>query len=136
MGTWGIKTFDNDGAIDWTFKLEEADDLSVVESALEPEDLDYLEADEGETILAAGEVILGLMGKGRDCLPDEVKDWIGSHKDLDPRPLVPKAIELCRRVLAPESELCELWEESEEDYLNWRKEVESLAGRLRKSQGD
>ena len=35
MGAWGVLAFDNDAAGDWADDLEGADDLTLVESALE-----------------------------------------------------------------------------------------------------
>ncbi|MEZ6009289.1 MAG: DUF4259 domain-containing protein [Planctomycetota bacterium] len=35
MGTWGIGPFENDGANDWAYSLEETSDLGLVESALD-----------------------------------------------------------------------------------------------------
>ncbi|MGE3819895.1 MAG: DUF4259 domain-containing protein, partial [Isosphaeraceae bacterium] len=35
MGIWGVLAFDNDTANDWAYDLEDVDDLSLVESALE-----------------------------------------------------------------------------------------------------
>ena len=34
MGAWGHGSFENDGAADWVYELETAEDLAVVISAL------------------------------------------------------------------------------------------------------
>lgn len=57
---------DNDTACDWVDELEESDDLSVVEAALEKvlsAGLEYIEAPDAEEALAAVDVIVRLQGK-------------------------------------------------------------------------
>lgn len=126
MGTWGIRTFDNDGTSDWLYDLEEAVGTSLLEQALNAEGSEYLEAPDGEIILAAAEIILGIKDKPRSNLPDNAIEWINSHKNLDVSKLVTKAIFLIDRVLGENSELNELWAENEENYPDWKSDVMEL----------
>lgn len=132
MGTWGIKTFDNDGNSDWIYDLEEFDDLSLIEEALSPGDTEYLEAPDGEVILAAAEIINGIRAKPREGLPGEAVDWINNHKTLDVSGLIEKAITMIDLVLSEKSELRELWEENEEDFPQWKADVLDLKEKLGK----
>lgn len=130
MGTWGIKTFDNDGTSDWLWDLEESDDTSILRQALEPEETEYLEAPDGEIIIAAAEIINAIRNGQREGLPENALRWIEDHKGLDVSSLVKKAISMLDRVLAENSELNELWEENEEDYPQWQADVTDLQKKL------
>ena len=65
MGAWGVLAFDNDDANDWAYGLEDADDLSLIESAFKTveEEEDYLESPDACNALAACEVLARLNGK-------------------------------------------------------------------------
>ncbi len=130
MGTWGIETFENDGTLDWLWDLEACDDASVLDRALEPDETEYLEAPDGEIIIAAAEVIHAIKNGPRADLPDNALAWIDSHKDMDVSSLATKAVGMLDRVLAENSELKELWEENEEDYPKWLADVTDLRKRL------
>jgi hypothetical protein len=75
MGTWGVNSFDNDNAADWVWELEEADDLSVVEEAIERV-LDcgdeLVESPDAEVAIAAADVLARLKA-GPACKTDTVK---------------------------------------------------------------
>jgi hypothetical protein len=131
MGTWGVKTFENDGSLDWLYTLEECDDTSALEDALNPEDVNDLDATDGEMILAASEVILGILKSPREGLPEEAIKWIKSHKKLEVSPLVSRAVNLIGKVIEKDSELKELWEENEEDFPKWKEDVEDLLLKLK-----
>ncbi|MEQ8171070.1 MAG: DUF4259 domain-containing protein [Candidatus Eremiobacterota bacterium] len=130
MGTWGVKTFENDGASDWLWELEESDDNSVLVAALNPEDMNYLEAPDGEIILAAAEIIQAIKNKSGDGLPENALNWINAHNTLDVSSLVTKAITMVDRVLSDNSELRELWEENKDDYPNWHAHITELRSKL------
>ena len=129
MGAWGIKTFENDDASDWIYGLEEASDLSLIEDTLKLAESDYLEEPDGCNILAALEVILVLQGKACSGLPEEASAWAAKHVSLDTTSLVSLAITSLERVLSEDSEIKELWEESE-DFQNWRSDVLSIKAAL------
>ena len=125
MGAWGIKPFENDNSCDWFWDVEKTSDLSVIEAALDEADVDYLEPDGGENILAAAEMILALQGEARDDFFEDADKWVEKNLDLDASHLVEKAVQSIERVLADESELKELWEETE-DYDEWLADVDDL----------
>ena len=122
MGAWGIKTFENDDASDWIYDLEETSDLSLFEATFEAAREDYLEAPEGCTILAAAEVLLALQGRPRDGFPEEAANWVAKNKALDGLAVRQAAARAVQRVLAEDSELQELWEETD-DYQAWKNDV-------------
>jgi hypothetical protein len=130
MGAWSHEPFGNDTASDWAYGLEEAKDLSYIESALDKAlecGSEYLEAPEAEEALAAIEVIAKLLGKGTqsDEYTEDVDAWVSSIK-LKPQPaLLKKAQQVIDRILADESELLELWQESESSEA-WRASLMQL----------
>ena len=60
MRAWGIRTFDNEDALDWLASLDDASDDSVLREALEEVaeagPADYVESPWGACALAAAEV--------------------------------------------------------------------------------
>ncbi len=133
MGTWDIDTFDNDTACDWAYELEETEDLSLVQETLAKalQDEEELDADAACCALAACEVIARLKGKPgkRDAYTETVDAWAQAH-DLHPDPvLIETANRVLDRALGNDSELRELWEETEH-YDAWKASVTNLKERV------
>ena len=130
MGAWGTKVFEDDDALDWIYELEQEDDLTLIKNVLKtaaaPED-DFLEAPQASQALAAAEIVAALRGKPEPQLPQEAQDWIEKHT-LDTAKLHRLAIQAVKRV-RNDSELQELWEESEE-IENWHAILDGLINRL------
>ena len=130
-----IRAFDNDMANDWAYGLEETDDLSLVKSAFveldQGADEDGLDSDLACNALAACEVLARLLGRPgyNDSYTEKVDDWVKAHRSVPPPALIVRANAAIDRVLAEDSELRELWDESEEGET-WRKSVEELRARL------
>ncbi|GAA3354523.1 hypothetical protein GCM10020366_11480 [Saccharopolyspora gregorii] len=61
MAAWGTKTFEEDTANDWIQELIDSDEPRefLVDSL--STDSGYVEADQGSTILAAGETLIALL---------------------------------------------------------------------------
>lgn len=135
MGAWGTDSFDNDTACDWSYDLEEADDLSLVRETLArvfEEGDEYLDSDAACEALAACEVIARLKGNWgqRNAHTETVDEWVESHAITPPADLVEQAVAAIGRILTPPSELLELWEESA-DGDAWHQAVEKLRARVR-----
>ncbi|HEU5050952.1 MAG TPA: DUF4259 domain-containing protein [Gemmatimonadales bacterium] len=131
MGAWGTGSFENDSASDWVYELEAARDISPVRAALEATlaaARDYLDADVATTGLAAAEVVAALNGRGRAAIPEEVREWVAHHPIETTPELLASARDAVDAVLA-DSELRDLWEESEE-FLAWQADVTELRARL------
>lgn len=116
MGTWGELAFDNDTANDWAYGLDDADDLSLVEAALDEVEevgLEYLDQDVACCALAACEVLARLRGNPghRNAYTKKVDDWVARHPIAPPEPLLGRAIAAIDRILGADSELPALWEE-------------------------
>lgn len=124
MGTWSHEPFGNDTASDWTYELEETKDLSLIETALDnvlEMGEDYLEAPTAEEAIGAVEVLAKLLGRGTqsDAYTEKVDDWVKSIKQKPSPALLQKAQVAIGRILADDSELLELWRDSD-DFEAWQ----------------
>ena len=134
MGAWGPLTFDNDTACDWSYDLENTDDLSLVESAFaEVEQTgpdDDLDQDLACNALAACEVLARLRGHPgyNNAYTEAVDHWVAAHKLPPSTDLLARADAVIDRVLADNSELADLWRESGD--TEWKAAVEDLRRRL------
>lgn len=135
MGTWSEDTFGNDTACDWVYDLEEVDDLSLVHQTLDAvlnSDEEYLDADAACEGLAACEVIARLKGNWglKNSYSEALDNWVTKHQTEPPEELVEMSLNVIDRVLAPQSELLELWEEG--DASEWLAAVADLRERVAK----
>lgn len=133
MGAWGVLAFDNDAANDWAYDLEETNDLSLVESALHEvtsSGSEYLDSDLGSNALAACEVLARLRGQTgyTDAYTEKVDKWVAMNQLVPSTELLSQASAAIDRILADDSELRDLWEESGGE--EWRAAVEDLRQRL------
>jgi len=134
MGAWSHEPFGNDTACDWAYGLDEAEDLSYVEAALDnvlAEPDEYLDADAAAEAVAALEVLAKLLGHGTqsDTYTEEVDAWV-ARIGLTPEPVLrDKALQALQRIVGDNSELPELWADSADDDA-WRAGMASLRDAL------
>ncbi|HEU4845005.1 MAG TPA: DUF4259 domain-containing protein [Burkholderiaceae bacterium] len=134
MGTWATHAFGNDYAQDWAEDLQETRNMEAVENTLDTaldNGGDVLEAPFAAEALVAIEVVARMQGHWgqRDEDSEPVDLWIAEHPQR-PRPdLAEKAHRVIARILSEQSELRELWADSEH-YDAWRAAVEELKGRV------
>ena len=131
MGAWGIGHFDNDEAGDWVWELEEAKSLAPVTMAFDEVDAcsDYLDAGAGCIGLAAAETVAASIGKPAVDLPEEVARVVSALPAAADSGLVARARSVVDRILAADSELRQLWEETNE-FDAWQAKVADLRNRL------
>ncbi len=131
MGAWGAGHFENDTALDWVYGLEESKDEKILWNAIEavmPEE--YVDSDVAVEALAALEVAAGLNGKQSTDLPEEVEKWLSKNSTLKlPDNFYGRAKEALDKIIGTESELKDLWEESD-SFDEWLTEVKNLRTRL------
>lgn len=137
MGAWDAGIFDNDFACDWAFSLEESNDLSLVEETLEKVlavGSEYLDSSEAEEALAAAETVARLQGKfgAKNAYTEPVDQWVSKNKMNVPPELVQKTLAAIDRIMAPSSELLELWEDTEK-FDEWKNNVNDLKSRVHPS---
>ncbi|MFC1996754.1 DUF4259 domain-containing protein [Chloroflexota bacterium] len=138
MGAWGIENFENDDALDWVIELESAKDLSIINAAFDAvikNSREYVDAWESSIALAAAEVCAALNGQPDEKLPEEVVTWVEAQRrndliqqSIETGDVLKKAKQAVSIVLA-DSELRELWEETDEFNL-WKGVVADLQTRL------
>lgn len=132
-GAWDVGPFDNDDALDWTWELEESNDLTVIETALKSvtESSSYIEAPTASSAIAAAEVIAALNGKPHPQLPENVVSWVKTHNLDGNEVLIELALQVAARVQDPgDSELAQLWSDSEELHGSWKSGLSDLKQRL------
>ncbi|MED7954664.1 DUF4259 domain-containing protein [Streptomyces sp. BE303] len=131
MGTWGIGPFEDDTAADFAdtldeTSLDERENLirSTLNRAVEAQD--YLDASEAVEAVAAAALIAAQCPDGEPVTssfgPDEALPLLAT----DLRTLAAEALD---RVLAEESELAELWDDTD-DGPRWRQSISHLRGIL------
>jgi len=129
MGAWGVETFENDDAMDFAADLVEANSLEALAAsfqAIAPGK--YLESPDCSTALAAAEVVAALRGHPAKPLPKQLAAWIGTTAlKVDQRLLEAARVAVGR--IGAESELRELWQDSEE-FDAWLQTVRDLEIRL------
>lgn len=134
VGAWGPGVFENDIACDFGAAVSNGGGLTLLDQALDRVlacGSDYLEAPEAEECLAAAEIIARLVGRAGDetAYTSAVDAWIKGAQHSVSEQVVEKARRAIARILAPPSELAELWTESE-DFDDWKRGVEALMARL------
>jgi len=134
MGTWAVDAFGNDDALDWSYELEKFNDLSLVESTFDKiftTGSDYLDVTDAVYALVAVEVVARMQGNWgeRNSYSETVDKWV-EKVDLKPSiELAQKAHKAIERILAQQSELAELWQESDENDA-WHASVQELKSRV------
>ncbi len=134
MGAWSEDSFGNDTACDWVGDFLEEPGLQAVSKALdvvmnEEGDLD---SDLASEALAACEVIARLKGNWglRNGYNKELDQWIIDNPQEVPANLVQKGESVIKRILGEDSELADLWDESDWSE-DWRNTVDDLEKRIK-----
>ncbi|WP_112276550.1 DUF4259 domain-containing protein [Lentzea terrae] len=127
MGTWGIGPFENDTAADFSYTLDEAAEderENIVRAALirTIETDGYLDSNEGCEVVASAALIAAQCPGGEPITTAYGPDQPLPIFSADLRALAVLALD---RVLAADSELVELWDDTESG-LPWRRGVRDL----------
>ena len=120
MGAWATGPFDNDDAADWAGELDDAeppDRQAVIRTALAEaaDEPDYLKVAVAEVAIAAAAVVAASQPAGPEFESGFAPKYL-QLGEVHPLPddLVPLALRALDRVVADDSEWCELWDESGE----------------------
>ncbi|MFD2787409.1 DUF4259 domain-containing protein [Hymenobacter rubripertinctus] len=132
MGAWGYYNFDNDTAADFAgnFKDEPSADM-LAQAFAAVTDGEYLDGDVASEALAAAEIVAAILGKPARNFPNDLLGIIPRLTLEHVEPLRRPAQHAVMTVLREESELRELWEESDE-FENWEGQQRQLLKRLDK----
>ena len=134
MGTWAVDAFGNDFALDWAEDLQETKNMEAVEDTLNnalDNGGDCLEAPFAAEALVAIEVIARLQGHWGVRTEESagVDAWVEQRPQKARPDLAEKAHRVIERVLSEQSELREMWADSD-DYEAWRASVLELKSRV------
>ena len=142
MGAWGMGPFDNDSGLDFLDQLTETPSWSEVIKLLErvATQTTYLEAPDASEAVAAAAFVAAIVGDYH--LPDDYQDLpqrLNGHASGNffkqifqkPQPSLSAVrrlgVKAIARILAPDSELEELWLEGVDgegsDYQIWRQSL-------------
>ena len=130
MGAWNFTAFGNDDAADFSGALQGAKHpvallkKTFARAAVQ----DYLEALDGSQIVAAASVVAADCNEDPQGLPEDVAAWVATRNGKL-KSLAPIALTAIQRVTSEDSELCELWQDSE-DFEQWLETVESIGRTL------
>ncbi|MFD7665692.1 DUF4259 domain-containing protein [Streptomyces sp. NPDC059788] len=132
MGTWGMGPFDGDAAADFLDELiamPEARRLGAIRAVLSTAaaEREYLEAPQGEMAVAAA--ALTAAARAGSTYPAGPAYGPELTVPAPPPQLAVLAVHALDRVLAPDSELAELWDEAD-GGREWRAGLARLRARL------
>lgn len=130
MGAWSHEPFGNDTANDWAYGLEVKKDFSLVQKALQnvlDSGTEYLDSDAAMEAVAAAEVLAKTLGRGTqsDVYTEKVDAWLKMLSIQPSTELLAMAHRALTRILGVDSELRELWEESD-DFEVWETSIQAL----------
>ena len=129
MGSWGPGTFEDDIACDWLEDLHESDPIAFFAHCLDLGDLQYVEFLACVGVVCTAEIVHSLICEPRAGLPEAAYEWLEENQRLDVVPLIPDTIAGLHRVLGPESEMHEMWEDSGNLHV-WEAKTSDLLRRL------
>ncbi|SHH70199.1 DUF4259 domain-containing protein [Massilia sp. CF038] len=130
MGAWSHEPFGNDTAADWAYGLHDSEDLAYVEHALdavlEAGD-DYLDSDLATEAIAAVDVMARTLGRGfpSNAYSEAADSWIERVKPVLSPALRQKAMHALTRIGGDDSELNELWADSDH-FAAWQQTLTVL----------
>ncbi len=117
MGAWSHEPFGNDTACDWAYGLDSTKDIGYLEQAIDAVlgSGDPVGAREAEKAIAAVEVLAKMLGKGTqaDGYTESADIWVAAANALPSAALRAKAIKALDLITAGESELAQLWNDTD-----------------------
>ena len=133
MGAWGFGSFDNDDAADFLSEVTDSGDVSLLREVIANvlSSTEYVEAPDASQAIVAAEVVAAALGRPTAAAQQEEKlsGWLKRVRPDVDASLVAEASDALTRILAPNSELRELWEDSD-DFAEWRASVAELRQQL------
>lgn len=130
MGAWGVDVYDNDDAADWAAELEDQGAAAIAAALGAALGDGYLDRDIGARAIAAADV-LGRLRTGDVVITNTYgpAEWILTSTASPSADLLRLAERAVDRAVGADSELAELWRETD-DFAAWRSSVNTVVGRL------
>ena len=133
MGAWGSGSFDNDDAADFLAEVVESGDVSLLREVIANvlSSTEYVEAPDACQAIVAAEVVAAALGRPTAAgqQEDALSAWVKRVRPDVDATLAAEARDALTRILASNSELRELWEDSD-DFAEWRASVAELRQQL------
>lgn len=136
MGAWGHGPFEDDGALDFVWDIEEAENPkeTIIEALDHAVESDYLETDEASAAIVSAAYIDSAINGTKYTKPGmseayEADTFSTRFPEVDLSDLKSKAVAALEKVIGEGSELKELWEESDEPA--WQQGIEEMIKRLK-----
>lgn len=127
MGAWGTGIFDDDTSCDIIYEVMKGNVNELFEKVSEYKDSEYLEYEECYEILVSGAILeANINGTKYQDAVDGFDSWVSSQNIDIPTSLQENIVLSLKLVISDNSEINELWEESEDAYPTWKGNVESL----------
>ena len=128
MGAWGMGVFDDDTSCE---VIEDAMDENIlvsdlVKKALSSSEEEYIEYTECHEIIVAAAMTNALINKVTYEGIDNLENWLSKQAVESVVPFKEKLANALSRVLGDSSELNELWAENEDDYPEWKGNLEAI----------
>lgn len=127
MGAWGHLFDQNDDAADWLGEFVVAPAWSMVDEAFATIHVDYFEAPEASSALAAVEVVAAGLGKPSSRLDEAIVAWSRTHS-AEAASRRQTAVAVATKV-RDDSELNDLWQEADE-CADWKNAINETLSRL------
>jgi hypothetical protein len=127
MGTWGIKPFDNDSALDWASDVESATDIELINTSFQIEGGD-IDADDGVIAVTAALIVASAINPlHREDIPDNLFPFIDKHTSELQGINADEIVRVLTLIQDEDvSELAQLWKENEEAYSIWNKSIQDI----------
>jgi len=133
-GAWSHESFENDSALDWVAEFQEQPTAAFLRSTLARGTTGKLiESFDGESIIAAAEVVAASLGYAGKGFPQELAPIV-AKSGVTFRALAPQAKAALNGVLGAKSELRESWSLHADGRTRWEGSVRGLLSRLSPSQ--
>lgn len=133
MGAWGLGSFENDDAADFLIDITDSGDLSLVREALDNvlTSTEYVEAPDACVAIVAAEVVAASLGRPTSAALEEerLSQWVARLRPGIEPALAERARQALALILAPNSELLELWDEADQ-LTEWKASVNELMQQL------
>jgi hypothetical protein len=137
MGAWGPGSFDNDDAADFLADLLDSGDTSLLRETLDNvlTSTEYVEAPDASQAIVAAEVVAAALGRASPAAARKapLMAWLARIRPRIDATLALQCADALSRILAPNSELRELWEASDE-FAEWRATLEELRSQVQSTQ--
>ncbi|PUA29317.1 MAG: hypothetical protein B0W54_01570 [Cellvibrio sp. 79] len=131
MGAWGTGIFEDDASLDLLADAIESDAESFIRNSSSHFNEEYLEYDQCQEVIVSGVILDALLNKTTYRSSDkEFQEWIANQEIKELANLKESILKGLKVVISEKSELNELWQENEEEYYSWRKNIETLTANL------